>query len=110
MLGGGADGRITLVLPLPNIADGYRTFIADPFEQFCAQRRLEAEDLQLLAIYHSHPEGGLDPSHEDLVYATRWSCAHLIVAVSTVGQSRERFRAFRCTRTGSISEVEIRLQ
>jgi proteasome lid subunit RPN8/RPN11 len=98
-----------VVLPLMNIATLNRAFIADPFEQFCALRRLQSHNWQLLAIYHSHPGGGVDPSPEDLVYARRWSCIHLIVAVGMHAEFGERLRAFRCDELGSIEEVEIRL-
>src|SRR2546421_11427722 len=79
LLAGNANGRVMLVVPLPNIAPGEREFIADPFAQFCALRRLQSEDLQLLAIYHSHPDGGGDPSEDDLGYARRWSGVPLIL-------------------------------
>jgi proteasome lid subunit RPN8/RPN11 len=108
LLGGNSDGRVTLALPLPNIAVENKRFVADPFEQFSALRRLKSEDLQLLAIYHSHPDGGVDPSEEDLEYAKRWSsCAHLIVAFSTHGQGYEKLRAFYCVERGSIEQGEI---
>src|SRR5262245_50311920 len=107
LLGGRTGGQVTLVLPLPNIAPASRQFIADPFAQFCGLRRLEAEGLQLLAIYHSHPDGGVDPSEDDLLYARRWSCVHLIV--TTREACRERLRAFCCNGDGSLEDVEIRL-
>lgn len=109
LLGGRAGGRVTLALPLPNVAVGDTQFIADPFAQFCALRRIESEGLHLLAIYHSHPGGGVEPSENDLEYARGWSCAHVIVAVGTQGQSGERLRAFRCAETGSIDEVGIEI-
>ena len=109
LLGGSPEGRVRLVLPLPNVAPGTRAFLADPFAQFSALRRLQSESLQLLAIYHSHPDGGVDPSEEDLVYARRWCCAHLIVAVATGARSLERFRAFRCAEMGRLEEVQLRL-
>lgn len=108
LLGGNATGQVMVVLPLMNIAAGNRAFIADPFAQFCALRRLQSENLELLAIYHSHPGGGVDPSEEDLAYARRWSCTHVIVAVGIDAQSDERLRAFRCDKLGSIEEVAIR--
>src|SRR5262249_15914421 len=69
LVGGDAQGQVLLVLPLPNIAQGTREFRADPFAQFRALRRLQAEGILLLAIYHSHPDGGVEPSEHDLIYA-----------------------------------------
>jgi proteasome lid subunit RPN8/RPN11 len=109
LLGGSARGEVSLVLPLPNIAEGNRSFIADPFAQFCALRRLRDESAELLAIYHSHPDGGVDPSLDDLAYARRWSCVHLIIAVSTDASSDARVRGFRYGGGGRIDVVPIRV-
>jgi proteasome lid subunit RPN8/RPN11 len=108
LLGGTPEGHVEVILPLPNVADGARVFFADPFAQFSALRRLQSEGLQLLAIYHSHPDGGVDPSEADLVYARRWSCAHLIVAIDTETQSLGRVRAFYASQLGSVEDVKIR--
>src|SRR5205809_4868953 len=75
LLGGSVEGEVSIVLPLRNIALGNKVFLADPFEQFRALRKLQDEDLKLLAIYHSHPGGGVDPSQNDLDYASHWPCA-----------------------------------
>ena len=107
LLGGRPGGEVTLALPLPNVAAGNKRFIADPFAQFCAFRRLASEGLELLAIYHSHPGGGLDPSADDLEHAKHWSCVHVIVAVGTHGRSFQNLRAFRCVEMGSIEDVAI---
>jgi [CysO sulfur-carrier protein]-S-L-cysteine hydrolase len=107
LLGGTPDGVVTVALPLPNIAVESKRFVADPFEQFCALRHLESEGLQLLAIYHSHPAGGAHPSEEDLEYAKRWTCAHLIIAFGMQGRRSERLRAFCCVKIGAIEQVEI---
>jgi proteasome lid subunit RPN8/RPN11 len=108
LLGGCPDGRVTLALPLRNIAVENKRFVADPFEQFSALSRLKSEDLHLLAIYHSHPHGGVDPSEEDLEHAKRWlSCAHLIIAFGTQGQCSRKLRAFSWVKTGSLEQVEI---
>jgi len=107
LLGGTADGQVMLVMPLPNIASGTRAFWADPFAQFSALRRLRSENLQLLAIYHSHPNGGIDPSADDVAYAKQWPCAHLIVALGTDPNPSVRLRAFCCGRNDSVVDVEI---
>jgi len=108
LLGGSATGQVKAVLPLMNIAAGNKAFIADPYAQFRALRWLRSENLDLLAIYHSHPDGGVEPSPEDLVYARRWHCIHVIVAFSMQTGLDERCRAFRCDRLGAIEEIQIR--
>jgi proteasome lid subunit RPN8/RPN11 len=107
LLGGTLEGLVKRALPLPNLAASSNQFIADPFAQFCALQRLKSEHLQLLAIYHSHPGGGVEPSHGDLQYAKRWSCAHLIIAFDVQEGSPDRVRAYRCVNTGSIERAEV---
>src|SRR5216684_5813006 len=72
ILAGTVEGKIELVVPLLNISQDRRSFVADPFEQYLALRRIKSMGLELLAIYHSHPGGGSDPSADDLKYAQPW--------------------------------------
>lgn len=107
LLGGSATGQVKIALPLTNIASDARAFFVDPYSQFCAFRELETKDLRLLAIYHSHPDGGIDPSPADLTYARHWSCAHLIIAMSA--QAKSRMGAFQFDDEGNFERIEIRI-
>lgn len=107
LLGGVGTSNVTTVLPLENIAEGNRAFIADPYSQYCALRRLQAECIQLVGIYHSHPDGGVEPSPQDMAYARRWICAHVIVAVAQSPELTPRLRAFRCSGDGQLTSVTI---
>jgi len=73
-----------MVLPLPNIA-GSGAFLADPYAQYLALKRLRTGRRHLLAIYHSHPGGGAEPSESDVLWGSAWPCAHLIVALPAGG-------------------------
>ncbi len=107
LLAGRSSGQVDLIMPLPNVADGDWAFLADPLAQFSALQRIGAAGLELLAIYHSHPSGGTDPSPRDLKYAQAWRCAHVIVAVNADGDVPERLQAFRCLPSGSIEKVML---
>jgi proteasome lid subunit RPN8/RPN11 len=100
---------VSVVLPITNIASDNKAFLAEPFEQFCALRKLQTENLQLLAIYHSHPGGGVAPSQDDLAYAQQWPCAHLVVAFGAASDAEAKMRAFRFDSRGCTEEVEIQL-
>jgi proteasome lid subunit RPN8/RPN11 len=78
---GGQNYLARVVLPLPNIA-GPRAFLADPYAQYLALRRLQEARLELLATYHSHPDGGVLPSPADIEFARLWPCSHVIVALA----------------------------
>jgi proteasome lid subunit RPN8/RPN11 len=107
LLGGRPTGQVELALPLANIAPGERRFIADPYSQYRALQRIEAGNLHVLAIYHSHPGGGVYPSVEDLAYARRWSCAHLVIALAESSAGGDRLRAFRFDDRGETEKVAI---
>lgn len=107
VLAGSAEGKVELVIGLPNISDNRRSFVADPFEQYLALRRIKMMGLELLAIYHSHPGGGSAPSAHDLKYAQPWQCWHLIVPVDASGKVPDSLEAFRCLPVGSIENLTV---
>ena len=107
MLGGRSTGEVDLALPLVNVAPSERAFIADPHSQYSALQRIKVWNLNVLAIYHSHPGGGVDPSSDDLAYARLWSCAHLVVALRENAVRGDRLRAFRFDQHGRTENVEI---
>jgi proteasome lid subunit RPN8/RPN11 len=60
---------------------GARAFLVDPYAQFRALRGLRADGLEPLAVYHSHPAGGVRPSDDDLRFARRLPYLQLIIAI-----------------------------
>jgi proteasome lid subunit RPN8/RPN11 len=109
LLAGGAAGAVARVLPLDNIATGEKMFLADPFSQYNALHRLREDELELLAIYHSHPGGGVEPSPHDLAHARRWACAHVVIAVDAGMEPKPKVRAFSCGDGGRIVDVTLRI-
>jgi proteasome lid subunit RPN8/RPN11 len=85
---------VTLI-PLPNIA-GHHTFLADPYSQFQAEREIKRSGLEIVGIYHSHPDGCGCASRADELFGQAWDCVHLIVSLSS-----------RNTTTASISAHRI---
>lgn len=94
ILAGRADGHVTDVFPLPNTA-GPGGHVADPRAQYAAERAIRARNLVWLAVYHSHPGGGTEPSPLDIAFASRRpTIAHVIVAVDRTRQP-DAITAFR---------------
>jgi proteasome lid subunit RPN8/RPN11 len=62
---GGAHGEARLIIPVTNSLHSPVRFRMDPSEQLQAFLRFEAEELDLLAIFHSHPAGPAAPSETD---------------------------------------------
>ncbi len=108
LLGGHPDGSATLAIPLLNLAVP-RAFLADPLAQFKAERQLKQSGLHLLAIYHSHPGGGSQLSPEDIVFAQRWPCPQIVIALERPYQSGEEIRAYQVLRH-DVTEVEIHIE
>jgi proteasome lid subunit RPN8/RPN11 len=77
---GGLVGRVSELVELTNQL-GTEGFLVDPREQFVAERKISALGLQIVGIYHSHPNGGPTMSLRDIAYAARWPVVHVVVAV-----------------------------
>jgi proteasome lid subunit RPN8/RPN11 len=63
---GGRDGRCQVVLPVTNRLHSPVRYQMDPKEQVQALFWLDEHNLDLLAIFHSHPTGPDQPSPTDL--------------------------------------------
>ena len=85
------------VVPPPH---NQRAFLADPYEQFVAERSIAARGLKLIAIYHSHPDGGASLSAEDLAFSRERPCLQVVVAVSMAEPKDISLRAFRVDDAG----------
>ncbi len=62
----GAAGCSTAVFPVLNLLQSPVRFRMDPQQQAEAFIAMQAQDWDLLAIYHSHPNGPAHPSATDL--------------------------------------------
>jgi proteasome lid subunit RPN8/RPN11 len=84
----GAGNRSRLVIPITNNLHSQSRFRMEPKEQLNAFLLAEEKGLDILAVYHSHPQGINKPSatdHEELTYpgivyliwyiaGERWRC------------------------------------
>jgi [CysO sulfur-carrier protein]-S-L-cysteine hydrolase len=89
----GPTGRIATAIPLPNIAPR-GAFLVDPHAQYLAERRIQREGMQLLAIYHSHPTGGTQLSPLDIEFAKERACLHLVIALDPARPGHEVAAAY----------------
>lgn len=62
----GRGREVGRVIPIENVASLAHRYRMNPARQIQAQFDMEANRLKLLAIYHSHPEGGKEPSGIDI--------------------------------------------
>lgn len=63
---GGKDEKVEIFLPVSNALNSPVAFTMVPEEQLQAFLYLEEKQLDLLAIFHSHPNGPINPSRSDI--------------------------------------------
>jgi len=67
---------------LTNIDHSPEHFSFDPAEQFQVLRSARADELEIIANYHSHPETPSRPSEEDIRLAYDPNILYLIVSLA----------------------------
>ena len=103
----GRDGVITRVLPATNAASNpARSYEIAPEELFQLMREMRAAGLELLGIYHSHPQGANAPSPRDVERAYYPDAAYFII--SPRSDAARPVRAFSI-RDGRVTELEIQV-
>ncbi len=98
------NGVISTVLPARNALASASAYEIAPAELFALFRRIRAEGLEHLGIYHSHPRGDNAPSSSDIRRAFYPEAAYFIVS-SGPGVERP-VRAFRIAE-GAVQELTI---
>lgn len=93
LLAGDEAGMVTAVYPIDNILQSPTAYEMDPQQQIQAMLTLEAADWQMLAIYHSHPQGPEQPSTTDIALAYYPEALHIIVSLRE--QTAPVVRAFQ---------------
>ena len=63
---GGKNQLVEIVLPVKNSLESRTQFQMDPRAQLRAMQQIEAEGLEMVAIFHSHPKGPSVPSTTDI--------------------------------------------
>ena len=89
---GGRDGRAVRLYPVENIHHSPVSFEMAPLQQIRAMLAMEAEGLELVAIYHSHPAGPARPSVTDVANAYYPDAVQLIISLAD--RARPGVRAF----------------
>ena len=61
----GKDGVITAVIPIANMFRSVHRYYMEPQALWAGLMQMEAQKLEWLGIYHSHPQGPATPSSID---------------------------------------------
>lgn len=66
---GGREGVVEMVISVRNAANSPTRFRMEPLEQLQAFEQVESAGMDVLAIFHSHPQGPTVPSPTDIAEA-----------------------------------------
>jgi proteasome lid subunit RPN8/RPN11 len=94
-----------LLIITTNLLHSATRYRIDPHEQLAAFNQMEAQGLELVGIYHSHPQGPENPSPTDLVEAYYPEAVQLIWS----GRDGEWTCAAYTIQPGSVTPVSIQL-
>ena len=98
----GREDEVRRRASLTNVSETRNRYFAAPTELFAALQEAEARRDDLLAIYHSHPNGRQTPSATDIREAN-YDAAHLIV-VPQLGV----LRAFMLSEVREVDLIVVR--
>jgi len=99
------DGVVGYHFELTNIDAAPDHYTMDPAEQFAAIRRMREENLQVAAVYHSHPETPARPSVEDIRLAHDPTMVYVIVSLMA---GVDPVRAYKIKR-GEVVDVPLQV-
>jgi len=100
----GKDGCITVLYKMTNIDNSPEHFSFDPKEQFAVVKQARNDGLQLMGVYHSHPESPARLSAEDLRLLNDPNMVYIIVSLMN---NEPTLKAFKIKKE---SEAEINVE
>lgn len=103
----GRNNAAEKVYLLTNISDNPKLcYIIDPKEQLSIFKQLRSDNLEMLAIFHSHIDVEAYPSKKDVELAYYPESSYIIISLSN--QKTPQVRSFRIVE-GKISEEELKI-
>ena len=79
---GGTGDTVSAIYRMVNTDASNEHFMMSPKEQFAVIKDLRAKGLDMLGIYHSHPETPARPSEEDIRLALTPDVSYLIISLA----------------------------
>lgn len=80
----GSNNRVEKLYKMTNTDRSSKRFMMEPKEQFAVVKDIRSAGLEMLAIYHSHPETSARPSAEDIRLALTPEVVHVIVSLQNL--------------------------
>ena len=109
----GSDGKVEKLYKMTNTDNSRTHFMMEPKEQFATVKDIRSAGLEMLAIYHSHPETPARPSAEDIRLALTPNVIYVIVSLQSERTPKEStngpaVRGFRISGT-NVTEVPVEI-
>ncbi len=109
----GSNGKVEKLYEMTNTDNSSTHFMMDPKEQFATAKDIRSAGLEMLAIYHSHPETPARPSAEDIRLALAPNVIYIIVSLQSVRTPKENNNGFVVKgfhiAGNNVTEVPIRI-
>ncbi len=77
----GRNGKVEKLYKMTNAENRKDHFMMEPKEQFATVKDIRSAGLEMLAIYHSHPETPARPSAEDIRLALTPNVVYVIISL-----------------------------
>ena len=90
---GGKGNIVSVIYPMTNTDASLEHFMMDPREQFSVVKALRLQELEMLAVYHSHPATPARLSDEDIRLALTPDISYVIVSLAD--PSAPEIRSFK---------------
>ncbi len=100
----GKAGKVERVYPMANTDRSSETFFMDPKEQLKVMKEIRNLGLEMVGIYHSHPETDAYPSAHDVSLAYYPEVSYVIISLKD--KDNPVARSFRIIE-GSIEEEDV---
>ncbi len=102
----GTDGKVEKLYKMTNADAAGDHFMMAPAEQFAVVKDIRSEGLEMLAIYHSHPESPARPSAEDIRLALTPGVTYVIVSLLDNDTTAKGF----LIDDGDVTEVPVTIE
>ena len=102
----GKDETVTHIYKMKNTENDPDKYFMEPKEQFAVIKDMRLKDIDMLAIYHSHPHSPARPSGVDINLAYYPDAVYIIV--SLVDAAKPVIKGF-FIRDGKVEEAEIKI-
>lgn len=101
----GRNGQVERLYKMTNADKSSNHFMMAPKEQFKVVKDIRAAGLEMLAIYHSHPETPARPSAEDIRLALTPRVIYVIVSLQNTEPAIKGF----LIEDNNVTEVSVKI-